>query len=320
MENMNNQLKIVFGDVTLGVSGNNFRYLFSYQKNGLESLVVNNKEWLYREPRTAFWRATTDNDRGYNFSTDSAVWLGADLFPKCVDKQIKIDGTLIEFPTAPNNNQYSDQEYAKQVEISYIFETNTIPSTIVTISYHISEKGNISVTTTYTGKENLPSLPAFGLRFVMPTKAKYFEYQGLSGETYPDRIDGGKKGQYRVEGLPVTPYLVPQECGMHMETEWVKIIRDSTLNVNDVSQEEFSLLFKKNGDNFAFSCLPYTPFELENAYHQDELPIGRRTVLTIYGCVRGVGGIDSWGSGIEETYEIPSNKNHRFSFEINIEN
>lgn len=44
-----------------------------------------------------------------------------------------------------------------------------------------------------------------------------------------------------------------------------------------------------------FSCLPYTACELENADHQEELPPRRRTVMCIYGAVRGVGGIDSWG-------------------------
>ncbi len=47
---------------------------------------------------------------------------------------------------------------------------------------------------------------------------------------------------------------------------------------------------------FAFSCLPYTASEIENALHHEELPPARRTVLCVYGAVRGVGGIDSWGS------------------------
>lgn len=53
----------------------------------------------------------------------------------------------------------------------------------------------------------------------------------------------------------------------------------------------------RNSDReFAFSCLPYTASEIENALHHEELPPARRTVLCVYGAVRGVGGIDSWGS------------------------
>ena len=44
---------------------------------------------------------------------------------------------------------------------------------------------------------------------------------------------------------------------------------------------------------------PYTASEIENALHHEELPPARRTILCIYGAVRGVGGIDSWGSNVE---------------------
>lgn len=319
MKNIQNKLELIYGDVNLGIKGHDFHCIFSYQRSGLESLVVSGKEWLYREPQPAYWRATTDNDRGYKFSKGSAVWLGADMFPNCIDRIIKIDGKKIIFPKSPINNRYSNLELAELVEVIYIFETNTVPSTKVSISYTVNLSGQIIIKSNYKGQKNLPDLPVFGLRFIIPTKAKKFEYKGLSGETYPDRLDGGKEGIFKIEGLPVTPYLVPQDCGVHMNTEWLKITRNTVLNVNDKSRDDFSLLFKKVDGNFAFSCLPYTPFELENAYHQEELPIARRTILTIYGEIRGIGGIDSWQSGIEKQYEISAADDYEFSFAINID-
>ena len=50
-------LKIVYGDCTLGVSGDNFSYIFSYVAGGMESLVKDGIEWLFRCPKPAFWRA-----------------------------------------------------------------------------------------------------------------------------------------------------------------------------------------------------------------------------------------------------------------------
>ena len=64
MENTTKQMQIVYGDVTLGLHGQGFHYIFSYQTGGMESLVAHGKEWLYRTPKPTFWRATTDNDRG----------------------------------------------------------------------------------------------------------------------------------------------------------------------------------------------------------------------------------------------------------------
>lgn len=67
---------------------------------------------------------------------------------------------------------------------------------------------------------------------------------------------------------------------------------------------------------FDFSCLPYMASEIENALHHEELPPARRTVLCIYGAVRGVGGIDSWGTDVEDAYHISAEKDIDYSFYI----
>lgn len=74
-----------------------------------------------------------------------------------------------------------------------------------------------------------------------------------------------------------------------METECVTVYRKDTLNNSDTSEETFGLTFRACGEKFGFSCLPYTAEELENATHQEELPLPRRTVVCICGSVRGVG-------------------------------
>ncbi|WP_283679537.1 beta-galactosidase small subunit [Lentilactobacillus sp. Marseille-Q4993] len=316
MENTQTKLNLVFGDGSLGAKGDHFSYIFSYEKGGIESLLIDGKEWIYRAPKPTFWRATTDNDRGNHFSEKSAMWLGTDMFIKLTDFSVSVDGQQITKPIAPENNKYSDSETANQVTISYQFETNTIPTTTTSVSYTVNSKGEITIAVDYNGQNGLPELPVFGLRFIMPTAAKSFDYDGLSGETYPDRIDGGIPGVYHVTGLPVTPYMVPQDCGMHMNTNEVTITRNSTQNNADPDDNEFKLTFKANDKPFAFSCLPYTAEELENATHIEELPPARRTVLSVFGAVRGVGGIDSWGADVEDKYHISAEKNIHFDFKV----
>lgn len=314
-----NKLHVIYGDATLGLGGNNFHYIFSYERGGLESLKVNGKEWLYREPMPTFWRATTDNDRGSGFNIKSAQWLAADTFHKCIGIDLTIDDKHFEqLPIAPVSNHFSNQEMAETVVIKYSYETLTVPSTLVTVTYTVSSDGQIKVEMHYRGNDKLPELPVVGMRFIMPTVATGFDYTGLSGETYPDRMAGAVKGHFHVDGLPVTKYLVPQEMGMHMDTETVKVTRNTTLNNADPSQESFTLEFKQatDGQPFAFSCLPYTAEELENATHLEELPLARRTVLVIAGAVRGVGGIDSWGADVEDKYHLPAGKDVDFAFVI----
>lgn len=156
----------------------------------------------------------------------------------------------------------------------------------------------------------------FGMRFIMPTLADSYMYEGLSGETYPDRKAGAVKGVYQVSDLSLTPYLVPQDCGMHMDTDWLEVTRYTSL---DNSRRDYFLQIlriEKTDEPFAFSCLPYTAEEIENATHYEELPPARRTVLCVCGAVRGVGGIDSWGSDVEEAYRINAENVISYSFAI----
>lgn len=310
-------LRIVIGDVTIGIHGQDFSYIFSVGSGGMESLYKDGKEWLYRAPRPAFWRAATDNDRGNGFVFRSAVWSAADRFVRCVKVTARMDGEEIAIPLAPANNKYTGKETCDRFEIVYTYKTPTVPVTEVTVSYLVESDGRIHVQVDYLGKQGLPELPVLGLRFLMPTAAEGYTYEGLSGETYPDRMAGGIHGVYEVQGLPVTPYMVPQDCGMHMQTKWLEIVRKTSLDNTDRGERSSRLkITAEEGKNFAFSCLPYTAQELENAMHHEELPPARRTVVSILGAVRGVGGINSWGADVEDAYHISGEQDITYGFWI----
>ena len=68
---------VIHGDVTLGVKGAGFHVIFSYSEHGMVSLVYDGLEWIYRPGMPAFWRASTENDKGNGFPVKSAVWCGA---------------------------------------------------------------------------------------------------------------------------------------------------------------------------------------------------------------------------------------------------
>lgn len=314
--NKRSPLQIVYGDYTLGVHGKDVHYIFSYAVGGLESLVKNGMEWLYRAPKPTFWRALTDNDRGSKFHFSSGRWLAADMFIQCKEISVCVDGKELGCPCAPMNNRFSDKEYAKEISITFVYETIVSPVNKVEVTYIVKETGSLEVCVHYHGVEGLPQLPVFGLRLIMPTTADKYRYEGLSGETYPDRKAGGLKGIFEVEDISPVPYIVPQDCGMHMDTEWVEIYRHKSLDNSRKEDTMQCLKVCNTGTNFAFSCLPFTASELENATHQEELPPARRTVLCVYGAVRGVGGIDSWGSDVEKAYHVDATKDIIFSFKI----
>lgn len=320
------RMRAVYGDCSLGLHGQGFDYIFSYGAGGMESLVKNGREWLYRAPKPTFWRALTDNDRGNGFHLRSGMWLAADQFVRCNKVEVQVDGEDRRQPDPLGNNRYNGTETCDEARIRYTYETITVPAATVEVSYLVEAGGRITVQVHYHGQEGLPQLPVFGMRFVLPTLAEGYTYEGLSGETYPDRMAGGIPGIYEVKGLPVTPYLVPQDCGMHMESKWVRIRPGGSMS--NVTKGPLALSPEKAGSEgdcleirmqevpFAFSCLPYTAQELENATHQEELPPARRTVLCVLGAVRGLGGRDSWGTGPEPAYEIDAAGDIQFGFSL----
>lgn len=311
-----NKLRVVYGDFTLGVHGNGFDYTFSYAQGGLESIIKKGYEWLYRCPKPTFWRALTDNDRGNRFHIKSGSWLAADTFIECRNVEVIMDGEPQGKVTAPDNNRYGSDVYADEIVVKYTYQTIINPSTTVLVAYTVDVSGKINVNVHYAGVAGLPELPVFGIRFIMPTLADKYMYEGLSGETYPDRKAGAVKGVYEVKDLSLTPYLVPQDCNMHMDTDWVEITRHTSLDNSRTECAPQTLKIGSTEKPFAFSCIPYTASEIENATHHEELPPARRTVLCVYGAVRGVGGIDSWGSDVQEDCRIDAGKDIDYSFYI----
>lgn len=302
-------IKIVFGDLSLGVKAGDRDYIFAYSL-GLESLRKEGREYLRRSPSPAFWRATTCNDRGNGFSRKSSVWMGADYFTTCSLKGIAIDGKALSPAEVkpPLNSALlgSAMERAGEVKVTFTHLTPTSPQAEVEVAYTVTDEG-LRVDFHYFGTEGLPELPVCGLRFVFPFVAEGYTWEGLSGETYPDRMTGAVRGTWSEKGLPMAQYVVPQECGMRMKTEKLLIsfpgMEDLTVSGVD-------------GGTFNFSLLAYTPHEIEAAGHHIELPAPRKSVLTIAAGVRGVGGIDSWGSDARPDARLSSASDWKTSFSI----
>lgn len=301
-------MDVVYGDANLGVRSSLGSYLFSYEKGGWESLRKDGVEWLFRSPRPTFWRATTDNDRGNGFPLRSAIWMGSDLFCRVESHRAVVDGTELsaEDLSPLSNSRLLESPLRKADSVSVIFRYRpaSVPEALVDVCYTVTEEG-MEIHFMYQGVPGLPELGVLGLRWIMPFLLPGFTYTGLSGETYPDRMSGGEQGTWQVDGLPVAKYLVPQECGMHMESsrldfEW----KGSHVRITALEKP------------FAFSLLPYTALELESAWHQDELPPPRRSVLVLASAVRGVGGIDSWGSDVANPWHIDATKRYEMTVKV----
>ena len=93
-----------------------------------------------------------------------------------------MDGEEIAIPLAPANNKYTGRETCDRFEIIYTYETPTVPATEVTVTYTVETDGRIHVQADYCGKQGLPELPVFGMRFLMPTQRR-----GIPMKDCPER-------------------------------------------------------------------------------------------------------------------------------------
>ncbi len=280
--------KIVHGDVNIGVEGKDFKVIFSKQEGGIVSLRYSNKEFITRVPKTYYFRATTDNDRGNKQDFRCAEWFAASMGQKLVD--------------------FNMEEKDNYLSLTYTYELPTKPVAKVNITYVVEEAGVIKANVKYNGVEGLSELPVLGMNFRLLSEFNSFTYYGMGPEeNYIDRCEGAKLGVYTdTPENNLSKYLVPQECGNRTETRYVKVENNKGEGIQ----------FTYDKAPFEFSVVPYNYMELENALHVEELPPINYTNVNIIGKQMGVGGDDSWGAPVLKEYCIDSSKDLEYSFFI----
>lgn len=287
-KNCEDKFEVVHGDVNIGVKGKDFSVMFSKQEAGLISLRYHDKEYITRAPRTSFFRATTDNDRGNGHNFRCAQWQIAGLHQRAVD--FKLD------------------EQKDKVTLEYTFVMPTTVQTTNKVIYTVKSDGSINIRLKYTGVEGMAEIPLYGMEFKLKKELNIFKYYGLGPEeNYIDRNEGARLDVFDSTASDnMSKYLIPQECGNRTGVRWAE--------VTDSNGE--GLCFSYNDKPFELSVLPYSAYEIENAMHIDELPNVNYTWVRIIAKQMGIGGDDSWGAPVHDQYLIPSNKDIDLSFTI----
>lgn len=273
-------------DHNFSVRGDGFQAIFSKNKGGLISYKYRNKELIDTIPMPNFWRALTDNDRGSKLGFTSSIWKIASLYAKLIDTEASYD------------------DYKGVV--SYRFALPTIPETKCNVNYTTYADGKIDVKMEYKGNENLPDILDFGIIFKIPCIYNNLEYYGYGmEENYQDRNKGARLGIYSMKVKDnVSKYVIPQECGNRTGVRWAKITDNSGIGI------------EISGKSIDFSVLPYTPHELDNAYHHYELPPVYHTVVRASLKEMGVGGDNTWGARPHDEYLINAAVDLCFEFSI----
>lgn len=284
--------KVVYGINNIGVSGENFRVMFSALAGGLTSYVYGGEELFETIPMPNFWRAPVDNDAGSCMQQRYAQWKIASLYitPKSRDRFEDSAPKVEEFPDS--------------VKLTFTYYMPTTPESQCKVSYRVFADGTVETALNYDPVKELSDMPEFGMMFRMDADYEEIEWYGLGEmETYADRKHGAKLGVYHSKAAEnMAEYLVPQECGNKCDVRYVKV----------TNKKKRGIIFE--GDELSVNVLPYTPHEVENASHSYELPPIHHTIVRIAEQQMGVGGDDSWGSHVHPEYLVDVSGRKEFTF------
>ena len=279
---------VVRGNSNIGISGDNFRAMFSTFGGGLLSYVYGGKEMLVNRPMPNFWRAPVSNDKGNRMPQRYAQWKIASLYLMSGGEHF-----------APEI-----EELADSVRLTYSYVMPTVPESACSVSYRVFADGTVEVTLSYDPVKELGDMPEFGMMFKMDADYDNLEWYGLgAAETYEDRRRGGKIGIYRNKVRDnLAEYLVPQESGNKCGVRYAK--------VTDLKGR--GMIFF--GDELSVNVQHHTPHEIENAEHAFELPPAHYTVARIAQQQMGVAGDDSWGARVHPEYLLDVTEKKVFTF------
>lgn len=284
----NGNLHVVKGDYNIGLHSEHVSALFSRASGTLVSLTYNNQEMIKQGPKPLFWRALTDNDRGNDFAFEHSEWLAASIGQKCT-------GLVIH-------------EEESQTTIECKFALSIHKEVDITVSYTMYADGKVKVQSRYQGVKDLPNMPIHALSFKLPADYNQLDwYANGPMENYSDRANGARLCHFKNQAVDnIADYVIPQETGNFTGVRRVDIVNEQGEGMRITSLE----------DPVECKVLPYTAFELENAFHHYELPAVHHTVVTVAGQQSGVGGDDSWGSSVHEEFQVNAEGNLKFEFVI----
>jgi beta-galactosidase len=251
----------------------------------LLSWKVNQEELLQGKLEPYFWKTPNDNQKHSGYAQELIKW--KDAAEKRVVKNIEIS------------------KQSNLVSVKFDMYLPTIGAGY-NLQYQLNGNGQIQVEATYTPHcDTIPLIPKFGMRVRIPEDYNTISWYGRGPwENYPDRKTGSLIGLYNLKLKNfITHYPAPQDNANRCDVRWFSF---STQNNNGIKITGLQPL--------CFRAWPYTEEDLENTWHDYQLPTHDFINLNIDLTIHGVGGDDTWGAKTMEKYTIPGDNSYTYGF------
>ncbi len=273
-------LEMTNGDTQIVVRGTSVEFVFDKAEGYVKSWKVKGADMV--DPsfgiRPNFWRAPIDNDYG-NYAPMRTAQFKEPGKPESVNAAKQADGTVVI--TVKGSGVRAAETYTLYPDGTLKIAVETAP-----------------------GKDKNVEIPRLGFRFRVADDA--FKYYGRGPvENYWDRSSCTFKRIWKSSASKeYYPYVRPQECGHHTETEWLAI---------------GPLTVVRGAEPFEFNALRMSIEDLDGGMvksqtHLCDVPVRDYTEVCIDYRQSGVGGYDSWGARPEKTRTLWSTESYRYNF------
>ncbi|HEX6553222.1 MAG TPA: glycoside hydrolase family 2 TIM barrel-domain containing protein [Ktedonobacteraceae bacterium] len=268
-------------ETSLVIQGPDMEVRFNTVYGVISSWLYEGVQLIEEGPRLAFWRATTDNDRGFGDVAGEWKSFGLHWLKHRIDR---VSWEVIEGGRAV------------KVEVSARVAP-PIKSWGVSCIYEYTVYGNGDVVLSVKGvpaKGGPKTLPRIGLELRIPKQFEYVTWYGRGpGESYADTRQANRVGVYTksVDGM-FTPYTFPQENGNRTEVKWASVANSRGTGLLAIGMPEMN-----------FSIHRYTVEQLEKARHTYELSDSGQLIWHLDYRQNGIGSA-SCGPGVLPQYEL----------------
>ena len=271
----------------LEIEGTDFKIRFDEKNGTLASYILGNDTIIKDGGRPNFWRAPTDNDKGFNMERGHGEWRSASK-KRSVTSEVK---------------EVSQQE----TQVTFNFSFPDVGSSKMKLTYYVYGSGDIVVDYSFTPDGSKSYLPNVGTLFTVPGGYEKVRWFGRGpDENYIGRNRGSFMGLYSTTADSMTvKYMEIGETGQRTDVKW------ATLTNNDGK----GLMIVGN-PRMEFSAQHYTPEQLTDVKVPWELKRDKDITLRVDLHQMGLGGINSWGAEPLDAYKLSSKSTYNHTFRL----
>ncbi|MCQ2053783.1 MAG: DUF4981 domain-containing protein [Fibrobacter sp.] len=279
--------KVSEGNGKASIEGDDFSVSINMENATIENYKLDGLTLIQQGGTPNFWRAPTDNDKGYNMENVSGVWRKAGASRKVNSAKV---------------TKVSDNETRVDFDLG-------IPAgySKMSLSYTIYGSGDILVDYTFTPDAAQPAIPNVGTLFTVPGGFEKVQWYGRGpSENYVGRREGSYAGIYsaNVDDFFV-PYMEVGETGQRSDVKWMMM-----------TNAQGKGLMVVGSPRMEFNTLHYTPEQLTNVKLPWDLKRDKEITLRVDLQQMGLGGTNSWGAKALDKYMIFAKNTYKHKFRI----